>query len=117
MTGQQLDSRPGHLGRIATSPEWLGGVDGNVPLAGDGSAFNATNGFGEIGLGVYGLFRHAEATPNAALMQAFADRYVRQTGRGLPPRQVNSSAPQMGALRPLQGADGFSDTLPDDTEV
>ncbi|MCQ2005957.1 glycoside hydrolase family 105 protein [Rhizobium sp. NRK18] len=49
----------------------------------------------EVGVGIYGLIRHAEAVKDKSLMAAIARWYDWQIGRGLPPRQVNSSSPML----------------------
>lgn len=102
MTGQHRDSLLRNLDRVATGLARLRGIDSTVPLAGEGFRLQFDEWDWEIGVGVYGLFRHAEATRNAALMQALADWYDWQIGRGLPPRQVNSTAPML-ALAGLTG--------------
>ncbi|WP_165225150.1 beta-galactosidase BglB [Affinirhizobium pseudoryzae] len=49
----------------------------------------------EVGVGIYGLIRHAEAVGDRSLIEAIARWYDWQIGRGLPPRQVNSSSPML----------------------
>lgn len=49
----------------------------------------------EVGVGLYGLMRQAAATQDQALIDALARWYDWQIGRGLPPRQVNSTAPML----------------------
>ncbi len=49
----------------------------------------------EVGVGIYGLIRHAEAVGDRSLIEAIARWYEWQIGRGLPPRQVNSSSPML----------------------
>lgn len=49
----------------------------------------------EVGVGLYGEFRRAEADGDEAAMARLARWYDRQIARGLPPRQVNSTAPML----------------------
>jgi unsaturated rhamnogalacturonyl hydrolase len=83
------------LNSVATGLARLRGINETAPLAGEGFSLQFDEWDWEIGVGVYGLFRHAEATDDTALMQALADWYDWQISRGLPPRQVNSSAPML----------------------
>jgi unsaturated rhamnogalacturonyl hydrolase len=64
----------------------------------------------EVGVGLYGLFRDAEHRGNDAAMAAMGRWYDRQIARGLPPRQVNSTAPML-ALACLAARTGRSDWL------
>lgn len=84
-----------HLDNVATGLARIRGIDETAPLQGDGFSLQFDEWDWEIGVGVYGLFRHAEASGNAALIGALARWYDWQIGRGLPPRQVNSSAPML----------------------
>lgn len=49
----------------------------------------------EVGVGLYGLFRDAEHRADDAALAAMGRWYDRQIARGLPPRQVNSTAPML----------------------
>lgn len=49
----------------------------------------------EVGVGLYGLMRQAAATQDCTLIDALSRWYDWQIGRGLPPRQVNSTAPML----------------------
>lgn len=62
----------------------------------------------EVGVGLYGLFRDAEHREDDAAMAAMGRWYDRQIARGLPPRQVNSTAPML-ALACLAARTGRAD--------
>lgn len=49
----------------------------------------------EIGVGLYGGFRNAEREADQAAIDRISRWYERQIARGLPPRQVNSTAPML----------------------
>lgn len=49
----------------------------------------------EVGVGLYGEFRRAEAAGDVAAMARLERWYARQIARGLPRRQVNSTAPML----------------------
>ena len=49
----------------------------------------------EVGVGLYGLVQQAVSTQNTELFSALERWYDWQIGRGLPPRQVNSTAPML----------------------
>ncbi|WP_349294709.1 glycoside hydrolase family 88 protein (plasmid) [Thioclava sp. 'Guangxiensis'] len=49
----------------------------------------------EVGVGLYGEFRRAEAEGDTAALARLARWYDRQIARGLPRRQVNSTAPML----------------------
>jgi unsaturated rhamnogalacturonyl hydrolase len=84
-----------HLTNVATGLARLRGINETAPLEGEGFKLQFDEWDWEIGVGVYGLFRHAESTGNTTLLSALADWYDWQISRGLPPRQVNSSAPML----------------------
>lgn len=62
----------------------------------------------EVGVGLYGLLRDAEHRGNEAAIAALGRWYDRQIGRGLPARQVNSTAPML-ALACLAERSGRAD--------
>ncbi|MCU0906262.1 MAG: glycoside hydrolase family 88 protein [Rhodobacteraceae bacterium] len=84
-----------NLSRVASGLAALRGINDTQPLSDGGFTLQFDEWDWEIGVGVYGLFRHAEATGDAGLMVALARWYDWQIARGLPPRQVNSSAPML----------------------
>ena len=49
----------------------------------------------EVGVGLYGLLREAQARGDEGTLAAIGRWYDRQIGRGLPARQVNSTAPML----------------------
>lgn len=87
------------LASVATGLARIKGINETAPLQG------ATGGEGyklqfdewdwEIGVGLYGLYRHAVSTDDQALIAALAEWYDWQIKRGLPARQVNSSSPML----------------------
>ncbi len=83
------------LKEVATGLARIRGINETAPLSSDGYKLQFDEWDWEIGVGVYGLLRHAESTGDRALMQALAEWYDWQIDRGLPPRQVNSSAPML----------------------
>lgn len=84
-----------HLNNVATGLARLRGINDTAPLGAGGYSLQFDEWDWEIGVGVYGLYRHAALTKDDALIAALADWYDWQIGRGLPPRQVNSSAPML----------------------
>jgi unsaturated rhamnogalacturonyl hydrolase len=62
----------------------------------------------EIGVGLYGQFRDAERRADARAFAAMERWYDWQIERGLPPRQVNSTAPML-ALALLAARNGRAD--------
>jgi unsaturated rhamnogalacturonyl hydrolase len=83
------------LSNVAIGLARLRGINETAPLTGGGFSLQFDEWDWEIGVGVYGLFRHAEANQDEALIEALAGWYDWQIGRGLPPRQVNSTAPML----------------------
>lgn len=83
------------LKKVATGLARIRGINETAPLSSEGYRLQFDEWDWEIGVGVYGLYRHAKSTDDGKLMQALADWYDWQIGRGLPPRQVNSSAPML----------------------
>lgn len=62
----------------------------------------------EVGVGLYGSFRDAQARQDKAALDRLGRWYDRQIARGLPARQVNSTAPML-ALACLAGETGRAD--------
>ena len=62
----------------------------------------------EVGVGLYGMFRDAQHRDDAGTIKALSDWYDWQIDRGLPPRQVNSTAPML-ALACLAEHSGRAD--------
>ncbi|WP_404402155.1 glycoside hydrolase family 105 protein [Pelagibacterium halotolerans] len=83
------------LSNVALGLARLKGMNETAPLASDGFSLQFDEWDWEVGVGVYGLIRHAEAANDDALIAAIAQWYDWQIGRGLPPRQVNSSSPML----------------------
>jgi unsaturated rhamnogalacturonyl hydrolase len=83
------------LAATASGLARLRGINETAPLAEGGFRLQFDEWDWEIGVGLYGLLRHAEATHDRGLIEALADWYDWQVGRGLPPRQVNSTSPML----------------------
>lgn len=81
----------------------VGDVEG-----GDGDAILFDEWDWEVGVGLYGMFRDAEARNDAKAIAALSDWYDWQIGRSLPLRQINSTAPML-ALSCLAAHTGRAD--------
>ena len=84
-----------HLTNVATGLARLKNIYETAPVEEGAFSLQFDEWDWEIGVGVYGLYRHARQTGDEALIKALADWYEWQIGRGLPPRQVNSSSPML----------------------
>ncbi len=84
-----------HLAEVATGLARIRNINETAPLASDGFSVQYDEWDWEIGVGLYGLLRHALSVDDQALITAIIDWYEWQIGRGLPPRQVNSSSPML----------------------
>jgi unsaturated rhamnogalacturonyl hydrolase len=91
------------LGRGFRRLKGIGDVEGDSP---DAILFDEWD--WEVGVGLYGLFRDAEQRDDQSAMAALSDWYDGQIGRGLPPRQINSTAPML-ALACLAANAGRAD--------
>ena len=87
---QDLD---GALARLAAGFRRLKGIGDVEAAEGDDILFDEWE--WEVGVGLYGLFRDAQHRGDGAAMAALAKWYDWQIGRGLPQRQVNSTAPML----------------------
>lgn len=83
------------LSNVALGLARLKGINETAPLASEGFTIQFDEWDWEVGVGIYGLIRHAEAAGDDQLIASIADWYDWQIGRGLPPRQVNSSSPML----------------------
>lgn len=84
-----------HLGEVATGLARIRNINETAPLASDGFSVQYDEWDWEIGVGLYGLLSHAIQADDKSLIAAIVKWYDWQIGRGLPPRQVNSSAPML----------------------
>jgi unsaturated rhamnogalacturonyl hydrolase len=84
-----------YLARVVTGLAALRGIHEPVSLLGSEFKLQFDEWDWEIGVGVYGLLRHAEKSGDRKLIDALVEWYDWQIERGLPPRQVNSSAPML----------------------
>ena len=83
------------LDAVVTGLARISGINETTPLADGAYTLQYDEWDWEIGVGLYGLYRHADATDDPALIEALTRWYDWQIGRGLPPRQVNSSSPML----------------------
>ncbi len=81
------------LSSVAIGLARLKGMNETAPLASGGFTIQFDEWDWEVGVGLYGLLRHAESSGNRELIDSIAAWYDWQIKRGLPPRQVNSSSP------------------------
>lgn len=81
------------LGKVADGLCRLKGIGETV--AGGGARIQFEEWDWEVGVGLYGFYKQAVLTGNAAAIDALVDWYDWQIGRGLPPRQINSTAPML----------------------
>ncbi|QLF71236.1 glycoside hydrolase family 88 protein [Peteryoungia desertarenae] len=91
----QPDTLSEALSRVALGLARLKGINETAALSADGYDLQFDEWDWEVGVGIYGLIRHAEAVRDQSLIEAIARWYDWQIGRGLPPRQVNSSSPML----------------------
>ncbi|WP_316862622.1 glycoside hydrolase family 88 protein [uncultured Cohaesibacter sp.] len=83
------------LGNVAVGLARLKGMNETAPLNEGGFKLQFDEWDWEVGVGMYGLMRHAEASGNKELIASLEAWYDWQIGRGLPPRQVNSTSPML----------------------
>lgn len=83
------------LSSVAIGLARLKGMNETAPLTGETFTLQFDEWDWEVGVGLYGLIRHAEASGDNELMASITAWYDWQIGRGLPPRQVNSSSPML----------------------
>lgn len=85
----------GGLCRLKGIGEGLSPVDGAVRIQFDEWDW-------EVGVGLYGFYKQAALTGDTAAFGALTDWYDWQIGRGLPPRQINSTAPMLALVMLLE---------------
>jgi unsaturated rhamnogalacturonyl hydrolase len=76
-----------------------------VAPAGAGFAVEFQEWDWEVGVGLYGALRYAIANRNTALIASIERWYDGQIARGLPPRQINSTAPMLPLVLLLDHVD------------
>ncbi len=86
------------LSDVATGLARLRGINDTAPLDGEGFRLQFDEWDWEIGVGLYGLYRHAQASGDQRMIDAMVAWYDWQIGRGLPHRQVNSSSPMLALV-------------------
>lgn len=101
-----MDNLDGALDLLAAGFRRLKGIGAADAAGGDDILFDEWD--WEVGVGLYGLFRDAEHRGDAAAIAALSRWYDRQIARGLPTRQVNSTAPML-ALACLAERSGRAD--------
>ncbi len=84
-----------YLESVATGLSRIRGINETAPITEGTFSIQFDEWDWEIGVGLYGLYRHACQTGDLDLINALADWYEWQISRGLPPRQVNSTAPML----------------------
>lgn len=94
-----------HLSDVATGLARLRGINDTAPLTGEGFRLQFDEWDWEIGVGLYGLYRHAVTNSDDRLIEAMVAWYDWQIKRGLPRRQVNSSAPMLALVCLLDHVD------------
>ncbi len=94
------------LDLLATGFRRLKGIGDATPGEGDAILFDEWD--WEVGVGLYGMFRDAQYRKDRAMIEALSHWYDWQIGRGLPARQVNSTAPML-ALACLADHTGRAD--------
>tara|TARA_R100000365_G_scaffold3255_1_gene10366 strand:+ start:131 stop:1240 length:1110 start_codon:yes stop_codon:yes gene_type:complete len=92
---QNHEDLAGLLSNVALGLARLKGMNQTAPLEGSSFTLQFDEWDWEVGVGIYGLLRHAEAAGDKALIASIADWYGWQIERGLPPRQVNSTSPML----------------------
>ena len=83
------------LSQVAIGLARLKGMNETAPLASGGFSLQFDEWDWEVGVGMYGLLRHAETCGDRELIDGLANWYDWQISRGLPPRQVNSTSPML----------------------
>ncbi len=81
------------LDRLASGFKRLKGIDTATSGPSDEILFDEWD--WEVGIGLYGLYRDAARRADTTALAALGRWYDRQIARGLPPRQVNSTAPML----------------------
>lgn len=96
------------LCRLKGIGEGLAPVDGKVKIQFDEWDW-------EVGVGLYGFYKQAVLNDDKAAIDALVDWYDWQIGRGLPPRQINSTAPMLPLVMLLGHVDrpAFRDLVAD----
>lgn len=96
------------LCRLKGIGEGLVPVDGKVKIQFDEWDW-------EVGVGLYGFYKQAVLNDDKAAIDALVDWYDWQIGRGLPPRQINSTAPMLPLVMLLGHVDrpAFRDLVAD----
>lgn len=94
-----------NLQKTAIGLARLRGNNDTAPLSDGGFSLQFDEWDWEIGVGVYGLYRHAAQTDDKELIAALAQWYDWQISRGIPPRQVNSTAPMLALVHLIDHVD------------
>ncbi|CUA97142.1 Rhamnogalacturonyl hydrolase YesR [Pannonibacter indicus] len=89
------DTLSATLSRVAVGLARLKGMNETAAISEDAYDLQFEEWDWEVGVGIYGLIRHAEAVGDRSLIEAIARWYDWQISKGIPPRQVNSSSPML----------------------
>ncbi|MFK8081026.1 MAG: glycoside hydrolase family 88 protein, partial [Granulosicoccus sp.] len=99
------DSLLSQLNDVTAGLARLRGINEPAALADDGFRLQFDEWDWEIGVGLYGLYRHAQVSGDQRLIAAIVAWYDWQIERGLPRRQVNSTAPMLALVCLLDHVD------------
>lgn len=83
------------MDRVAAAFSRLKGIQEGLVGEGAGRGIQFDEWDWEVGVGLYGFLRRALAAKDKAALDDLVDWYAMQIGRGLPPRQINSTAPML----------------------
>lgn len=93
MTTRETSNLHAAIAALSEGFRRLKGIGDEGTLPGDEIDFDEWD--WEVGVGLYGEFRRAEVEKDEAAMARLSRWYDRQIARGLPRRQVNSTAPML----------------------
>lgn len=92
MNGQALRQT---IDQVAAAFSRLKGIQEGLAGEGAGRGIQFDEWDWEVGVGLYGFLRRALAARDQAALNDLVEWYAMQIGRGLPPRQINSTAPML----------------------
>jgi unsaturated rhamnogalacturonyl hydrolase len=83
------------IDRVATAFSRLRGIKEGLVTGNSASGIQFDEWDWEVGVGLYGFLRRAISTNDQKALQELVAWYAGQIERGLPPRQINSTAPML----------------------
>ncbi|ACM38831.1 MULTISPECIES: glycoside hydrolase family 88/105 protein [Rhizobium/Agrobacterium group] len=83
------------IDKVAVAFSRLKGIKEGLSGEGSASGIQFDEWDWEVGVGLYGFLRRAIASGDRKAIHDLVDWYAMQIGRGLPPRQINSTAPML----------------------